>query len=204
MDTVHRYFAALYLSRIVPTLIKECRTVVTCLTNNTWVPKPNPDVAEVTLHLDDLDEKEQAAHNGPKGAVALRNDALLVVRGDMRLLTGCVQIAADADISHAQTIIESAGMYVSTRIKQPKPELAARYGGSSGLAFLDAKALKVPGSYEWQMRIGGQEWTNLPPSVKARVLVSGLTPVTLYSFRYRTLTDKGFSDWSMVASYLAR
>jgi hypothetical protein len=203
MDTVHRYFAAAYLSRIVPILIKECRTMVTCLTANVYVPNPNPPVAEVTIHIDDLEKKEELAHNGPKGSAAVRNDALLVVRGDIRLLTGCVQIAADADISHAQTIIESAGMYVTTRSRLGKPDLAARYGGAPGVAFLDAKALKVQGSYEWQMSTG-QEWTNLPPSVTATVQVTGLTPVTIYSFRFRTLTVKGFSEWSMVVTYLAR
>jgi hypothetical protein len=203
MDTVYRYFAALYASRAVPAYIKECRTVVTCLTNNAQVPITTPPLSQVTQDINTLDDREQEAHNGPKGSAAKRNDALLVVRGDMRHLKSCVQLAADADITHAQGIIEGAGMYVVTRVSKPKPPLAARYGGASGLVILDGKAIDGQGSYQWQMN-GGQAWVDLPPSVVATVVVSGLTPVTLYSFRYRTLTGVGFSDWSVPVTIIAR
>ena len=204
MDPVYRYYVALYASRSIPPYIKECRTVVTRLTGNTYIHTLNPDLAVVTTHIDTLDNCEQAAHNGPKGSAAKRNDALLVVRGDMSQLKGCVQVAADSDITHAQAIIESAGMYVVTRAPRPKPALAARYGGALGVVILDAKALRVQGSYEWQMSSDGVTWTGLPPSTKASVIVSGLTPVKLYSFRYRTLTGAGFSDWSTPVSIIAR
>jgi hypothetical protein len=204
VDTVYRYFAAMYASERVPVYLKECRTVVTKMTGNMYFVSLNLDLAQVTLHLDNLDDAEQAAHHGPKGSAAKRNDALLVVRGDMRQLRSGVQLVADSDITHAQAIIESAGMYVWTRAVTSKPDLAARYGGAPGLVLLDAKAFIGQGSYEWQMSTAPGVWTDLPPGVKASILVTGLTPVTLYSFRYRTLTKVGLSDWSMVTTIIAR
>src|SRR5580700_6089601 len=133
MEPVYRYFAALYGSRVVTTYVKECRTVVTKMTGNAYFPTTTPLLSLVSTHLDALEAAELAAHKGPKGSTAVRNDALLVVRGDMRQLMACVQIAADADITHAQTIIESAGMYVAKSRARAKPALAARYGSVSGL-----------------------------------------------------------------------
>jgi hypothetical protein len=199
---VYRYFAALYSSQAVPQYLKECRFVVTKMTGNPYFPTTNPALPVVTEHLDTLEDTELAAHNGPKGSIATRNVALLVVRGDMRLLKSGVQVAADADITHARDIIESAGMYVWTRAQKGKPDLAARYGGAPGLVILDAKAIDGQGSYQWQMSSDGTNWTDLPPSVEASVLVSGLTPVMLYSFRFRTLTKVGYSDWSTPVSII--
>src|SRR4051812_38472589 len=91
METVYRYFAAMYASRAVPQFVKECRFVVVKMTGNAYIPNPNPVLTLVTSHIDTLEAKEQAAHHGPKGSIAIRNDALLVVRGDMRQLKSCVQ-----------------------------------------------------------------------------------------------------------------
>ncbi len=93
----------------------------------------------------------------------------------MRQLKGCVQVAADADITHAQAIIEGAGMYVASSPTRPKQDLAARYGGSPGQVNLAARALVGQGSYQWQMLgTDHQTWIDLPPTVVAStsVLVS--------------------------------
>jgi hypothetical protein len=203
MDT-YRYFAALYASRRVPVFVKECRTVVIKMTGNPYFPSPYLDLSLVTDHIDTLEEAEQAAHHGPKGSVANRDVARLVVRGDMRQLTSFVQLVADADITHARAIIESAGMYVAKSAIRAKPNLAARYGGAPGLVDLVAKAIKSQGSYQWQMSSGGEDWTDLPPTVEASTSVAGLTPVTVCSFRFRTLTRAGFSDWSTAVSIIVR
>jgi hypothetical protein len=203
MDT-YRYFAALYASRAVSEYLKECRHIVSKMTGNSYFPAPNPSLTLVTTHLDTLEDTELAAHHGPKGSIATRNVALLVVRGDMRMLKSGVQLAADADITHAQVIIESSGMYVTTRTRKGKAQLAARYGGAPGLVILDAKAIDGQGSYQWQMCSDGKTWLDLPPGVEASTLVTGLTPVMLYSFRFRTLTKVGLSDWSTPVTFITR
>lgn len=203
MDTVYRYFAALYASRSVPKYLKECRTVVEKMTGNAYFPTTDPPLAKVAVHLDALEAAEQAAHQGPMGSTANRDVELLVVRGDMRKLRACVQVVADSDITHARAIIESAGMYVSTRAKAVKPPLKARYGSSSGEVVLDAKAIKGQGSYEWQMCTDQAAWTNLAPTATASTSVSGLTPARVYSFRFRAITSAGYTAWSTPVSIIA-
>jgi hypothetical protein len=203
MDIVYRYLAAMYASRAVSKFIKESRVVVDKTGKSSAVTNVNPPLAQVTLHIDALEAAEQVAHHGPKGSVAIRNAALLVVRGDMRQIKSCVQVAADNDVTHAQEIIEGCGLYVSQRPVKAKPPLGARYGDAPGLVHLDAMAIKGQGSYQWQMSSDQKSWSDLPPTVNASTSVSGLTPATVYYFRFRTLTRAGFSDWSTAVSIIA-
>jgi hypothetical protein len=203
MDITRRYFAALYPARSIPKYLKACRVVVDRMTGNPWFPDLGDELADATAHLDDLEDAEVAADGGPRGAATKRNAALLVVQGDMSRLKCSVQIAADADLTHAQEIIESAGMYVTKRGRKPKPLLAVRYGGAPGLVLLTARAIKGQGSYQWQMSSDQVNWLDLPPTVVASTAVAGLTPATIYWFRFRTLTKAGYSAWSAPVSIIA-
>ena len=203
MDTVYRYFAALYAFRSVAQFINQCRNVVDKMTDNPAFPTLAALLAQTTEHLDVLDDAEKAVFDGPKSAVADRNTALFVVRGDMRQLQTSAQVAADADLIRSQAIIEGAGMFASRRTKKPKPSLAARYGLVPGSLRLSAKAIKGAASYHWQIRTGEEPWSDLPPTTQSSTTVSGLTPVTICSFRFRTFSKDGFSDWSTVIDVIA-
>ena len=203
MDTVFRYFAAVYASRIVALYVRQCRVIVTKMTGNAYVTAPVPALAQVTKDIDALDLANQAALKGPKGSAKARNNALLVVKSDMRQLTGCVQVVCDSDITHAQTIIESCGMSVAKKAVRDKADLAVKYGAVSGLALLIARAFKGRGLHGWQMSTDEKTWTDLPATTKASTSVTGLTPATVYYFRHRTYTKVGYSDWSSVVTFIA-
>ena len=47
-------------------------------------------------------------------------------------------------------------------------------------------------------------WTDLPETFKTRTTVEGLLPATVYSFRLRTVTNNGPSEWSSSVSVLAQ
>jgi hypothetical protein len=68
---------------------------------------------------------------------------------------------------------------------------------------LDAKALPQPVQYRWQMSTDQATWTDLPESFITKSTVEGLTPATLYSFRLKTVTRKGPSEWSQPVTILA-
>ena len=202
MSLVQRCFAATYPSESVTEFVKESRHVVGKMGNSTYFTHLSALIGQTAIHTDTLESAHLKAHNGPKGGAAVRDPALLVVRGDMRLLKSNVQLAADADVTHAKEIIESAGMYVFTQGKKGKGSFAVKYAGPS-TARLDAKAFTGQGTYHWQMN-AGSEWADLPPTVTASCTVGGLTPVTLYSFRFRTFTKDGYSDWSAPVTFIAR
>lgn len=203
MEPIYRCFAALYPSRSVPVYIKECRHVVDKMTNNAHFTYLNLPLGAVTHDIDELQDAEQATLDGTPGSIAIRDSALLVVQGDMRHLKSSVQLVADANMTHAREIIESAGMSVATRTKTAKPELAVRQGAAPGDAHVSARAMKGRGTYHWQ--VGDQlTWTDLPATVISSTLVKGLTPATLRSFRFRTYTKDGFSEWSVPVMYIVR
>lgn len=202
MKTV-RYIVALYLSAVVATLIKQCQAIVSQMAQNSlW--QGNTLLALATAHIAELALAEQATHKGSPADTAKRDDALDLVRSDMRQLKAMVQAAADADLANAKTIIEGAGMSFVTRVLKPKQPLAVRLGEVPGAAILSAKLVKGALIHEWQMSSDQKSWSDLPWTKLASTAVAGLTPATIYYFRVRVRTAAGTSDWSPVISYIAQ
>jgi hypothetical protein len=203
MSAITRYFAALHAPSSVPHYIVQCRGIVTKMTGNPSFQKPTIDLLQVSKDIDEVDAAEQAAHQGPKGAIAVRDIKLLVVRSDMRQLKEYVQGCADADLGNAVAIIEGAGMYVVKRVTKGRGAIEARYGKVSGSVELTVKAHKGRVAYKWQMSTDQLAWSDLPESLVSTITISGLTPVTVYFFRFRTVTKAGLSDWSTAVSIVA-
>jgi hypothetical protein len=203
MSTVIRYLVALNLSRQIPLYTKECRAILGKMMPNPLFADAAPFLAKMSSDVDALDAAEQATHDGPKGTVSGRNDKLLVVKADMRQLKAIVQSAADANPAEAKTIIESAGMNVVKRVVNVKADITAKNGKIPGTVNLYARAVKGRASYQWQVSTDQHTWTDLPPTIHAKTTVTGLTPATVYAFRFRSLTAAGLSEWSTVVTIIA-
>ena len=80
-----------------------------------------------------------------------------------------------------------------TRTKLPT---SAKHGGAPGRVVLDTRALPKPVQYRWQMSTDQKTWTDLPETFTTKTTVEGLVPATVYSFRLRTVTRNGSSEWS--------
>jgi hypothetical protein len=203
MSTLYRAIVKLPPSRRVPQFLKECRVVVTRMTGNADFSNPPIDLAVVASHLDDLQKSEELAFRGPVGAVADRDAKREIVRSDIRMLCAFVQNIADADLALGPTIILSAGLSIKKRPMWTKPSFAARYGDVPGKVVLDVRSVGRRASYHWQISTNQTDWTDLPETVESSTSVDGLTPATVYYFRYRTVTRRGLSDWGMVLSVIA-
>ena len=69
---------------------------------------------------------------------------------------------------------------------------------------LVAKAVGTYAMYFWQVSTDGVHWADCPSSnAKAITTIVGLTPGTLYYFRFRAQTRKGMGDWSPSVSLIA-
>ena len=90
---------------------------------------------------------------------------------------------------------------VATRTKLP---FAVDYGGLMGTALLVALAVARDATYFWEMSSDQKVWVDLPSTMKAKTTATGLTPATVYYFRFRAQTRKAMGDWSTVVSYIAR
>jgi hypothetical protein len=202
MSLLIRFFAALYLSRMIPVYLKQCQAIAAKMAQISKFQGTL--LTQATANIEALAKAEQKTHKGSPADTALRNDALALVQSDMAALKALVQSAADADLANAQSIIESSGMGVVKRVFPPKPPLAAKHGEVPGAAGLHAKKVQGALVYQWQMSSDQKAWGDLPWSKKASTSVSGLSPATVYYFRFRVLTADGTSDWSAFITYIAQ
>jgi hypothetical protein len=180
----------------VPRYLMACRHIVSRMTGNPSFPAPMPPLAEVSADLDALKASEETARIGGKGMAQARDVALRKAHTKVNLLKAYVQSVANAEPDRAEAIVLSAGMNVkkpSTRTKLP---LKAKHGDAPGRVVLDAKALPKPVFYRWQMSTDQQTWTDLPETFRTKSVVEDLVPATVYSFRLRTVTNNGPSEWS--------
>ena len=113
-----------------------------------------------------------------------------------------MQQVADANVSTAESIIQSAGMNVKKVTLHTKGDIAAQHGTVSGSAHLIAKAAASRASYEWQYSTDQKTFTNAPSTLQAKTDVAGLTMGTTYFFRVRPVTKTGEGNWSQVVSLL--
>jgi hypothetical protein len=166
------------------------------MTGNNNFLEPTPPIAEVSKSLDDLAAAEELAQRGGKGMVQQRDVSLRQAHLNMTLLKAYVQTKANAEPERAEAIVHSAGMNVAKPRTRTKLPTSAKHGGAPGRVVLDAKALPKPVQYRWQMSTDQETWTDLPETFKTKTTVEGLVPATVYSFRLRTITRNGASDWS--------
>jgi hypothetical protein len=111
---------------------------------------------------------------------------------------------AEGLTSDAISAVESAGLKVRKSTAQHKQVLAVKDGLTSGSVQLVAKAVAAVATYYWQYSLDGKTWTSCPDTLKAEADVSGLTTAQTYSFRFRTLTRAGASDFSQIVTHLVK
>jgi len=181
-----------------------CRLVVTMMTNNPSFPAPTPPLSDVSAALDSLEASEELARKGGKGMVKLRDIALRKAHNKMTVLRAYVQSVANAELDQAEAILLSAGMKVGKPRTRTKLPVEVKHGDAAGRVVLDAKALPHPVQYRWQMSTDQTTWTDLPDTFKTKSVVEGLVPARIYSFRLRTVTNNGPSEWSPPVSIVAQ
>ena len=88
-------------------------------------------------------------------------------------------------------------MNVKTFTLAGKRSFAVKQGALSGAVTIVAASAGPRSSYEWEMSSdGGKTWQALPPTMQAKTAASGLQAGATYTFRYRSVTKTGPSDWS--------
>ena len=101
-------------------------------------------------------------------------------------------------------LIVGAGIGVKKRTRRNKPPVQAVDGPTSGSVWLLCLRLAKTATYFWQFSLDQKAWTDAPETMRAKLLLSGLTPGQTYYFRFRALTRKGPVDYSQVVSLLVR
>lgn len=154
-------------------------------------------LATLRTDTDALVAKQTATKTVPPTATATQRDvALLKVQNDLRGLRLDVQALADADTTHAEDIVTSAGMKVKKQGAINKQDFLVKNGLISGSMILVAKGIeKVRGAHDWGMSMDGTNWTPITPTLVATTEVAGLTKGSIWDFRHRNILKDGPTDW---------
>jgi hypothetical protein len=185
-------------------LLAFAKAVQTALTGNPHFPNPTPTLAVLAADIAAFDLAETAAASKTKGAATNRNGKKAKVVQDLRHLRDYVQGVAENVTTDPLTVVESAGLKVKKARTQHKQALVVKDTTTSGTVSLVAKAVALVATYYWQYSLDGKTWTSCPDTMKASIIVAGLTAGQTYSFRFRTLTRAGASDFTQVVTHLVR
>jgi hypothetical protein len=185
-------------------LVAFARTVLLALTNNPRFPAPNPSLAVLSADVTAFDQAETAATGKAPSTASQRDVKRAKVVQDLRHIRDYVQGVVEASPSDAITTAESAGMRIKKQSARSKQALDVKDGAVTGTASLVAKAVASIATYFWRCSLDGKTWTSAPETMKAATTVVGLTPGQSYSFRVRTLTRAGASDFSQVVVHIVK
>jgi cell pole-organizing protein PopZ len=196
--------AALMLPKQNKVLITVAKAIVDRMSNNPLFPSPTPTLASVQADITAFEDAEIQAASKAKGAAAARDAKARKVKEDLHHLRDYVQSVAEAQANPAAAaaVIESAFMTVRKPGTRTKPALRARNTGVSGNVSLDAKAVAHAATYYWQFSLDQQTWTNVPETMRAKALITGLMSARIHYFRFRALTRAGEIGFSQVVSLL--
>jgi hypothetical protein len=203
--SMHKTLAALKLPTQVPALLAVTHAILTAMTDNPSFPSPTPPLAAVSSALAELSDAEVATRTRTRGTVAARNAKRASLVTLLVQLKAYVQGVADADPEHADARIESAGMYVKKNTAPAKPVFQVKPGAVSGSVRVAARSAGDRASYQWAWSPdGGTSWRPARATLQATTVFAGLPAGSTCSFRYRTVTTRGGTDWSEALTVLVR
>jgi hypothetical protein len=177
-------------------LIGYARAIVRSMASNPRFPSPDPPLEKIDEAIVALDAAQTATCSRTAGTVPARDEKRRVLAMRLDQLLTHIQATADADPDSAASIIESAGVHVEKARTVPARAFTAKRGKVSGSVALTAPWTRGA-AYDWAVSLdGGETWTSLPVTVKAKTTVASLTPGTRALCRCRTITSDGARAWS--------
>jgi hypothetical protein len=197
-----RVIATLDKSRRIGNRITYAKFVAQCFASDPTFSAPPLPLAVFEADIAALEAAQATSLTRALGTAVARDAALDKVRGDLALLRTYVQTLADRSEGLAAVLVAAAGMNVKNVKGPSKPLFVVKPGRVSGSVHLLVKAPKTRTSYDWQYAREGDPYVAADSTTRADRWLAGLTPLAWYSFRYRTVTKDGVSDWSEPLSFL--
>jgi hypothetical protein len=198
--TTHRSLAVLDLPKRINVLITYADAVVKGMTGNTSFPTPSPALTTVSAAITSLQNAETAALARTKGAVATRNAQRAALVSLLEQLRSYVQSVTDANPENGPAIIQSAGLAVRKPVIRSPRVFAAKPGATSGTVRIVAPSAAPRSSYDWQYSTDGKTWVDLPPTLQAKMTLTGQTTGATLELRYRWVLKAGASNWQTPVS----
>ncbi len=175
------------------------------MTGNSSFTTPFPPLQDVRDGLASYNTALAAAADGGREQTSLKNGARAELSSLLRQLALYVQQASAGN----EAAILSSGLGVR-KTRQPAgvlppPEwVTLRTNNVSGRFHLTCKPVRNARSYEVEARTSGDAaWTNRASYSSSRMVVEGLTPGVVYTFRVRPIGAAGPGGFSDPVSAMA-
>ena len=186
-------------------LITFGRNSVTQMTGNPVYPNPCVPLATMTTSLDRCSEAIEAALNGGKLEIAMRDQEIATLIGLLRQQAAYVEAVAADDLTK---LLSSGFEAVSTnraQIELPKPNILRLENSASAQLALRVEPVPTAKAYEVRMSYGPNGWQAVGVFTQARrIVVADLTPGTTYTFQVRAIGGStGSSEWSDPMSHMS-
>lgn len=199
-----RTLIALNPPRRVHDFLMHARVIAARLSEDPRFSPPPPSLVAFEADVAALEAALIASASRASGSANARKACQAKVALGLQILQAYVQSMANASTADdAALLIELAGMSVKNALGPSKQAFVVKRGPTADSAHAYARARRTRASYEWQMSTDGERWVSVPSTVRADAAFHGLEALTLYWFRYRTVTREGTSDWSDAVSFRA-
>jgi hypothetical protein len=186
-----------------PLLVTRARNIVQSMTGNSWFPSPRPLLATVEDAIEALSAAEAATYGGGEAQTSIRNRKGLDLRILLDELRSYVQSIAEANVEHARSIIESAGMHVKKARPAGRQGFRLINGRVSGEvdAFTDQAGNRA--SYEWVFSLDEcVTWMVWRVTTSANTTITDLPVGARAWVRYRSIVKNVTGDWSEPAAII--
>lgn len=186
---------ALNIPDDVNEVVASNNAIIIALEGNPLFPELALKVTELRTSNKLLEATEASFNSMPQKATKNeRDDVLLLVIKNLRAIGRGVQELADADVTHAATIITSAGLAVKKSAGRTKVVNTAEDGDEDGSVVLTGQA---SGPHDWRISTDELNWSYLPSSLMAKTIVRNLVSGTVYYFQNRRmLANSERGEWS--------
>ena len=195
------------VDRKIGNFITQSNAIVLEMTGSPYFPTPPSPFLTVTGHITALQTAETLARTKVAGAAAARDIRYEAVLKDLRSYQNFVQDLADAasDRPTAIAIIEASGFGLRVFGVRVKPPLSAKLTTVSGAVRLIAISEGKKATYNWQMSLdNGVTYIDMPSTLVAKAMATGLPLYVKILFRVRTLSGLGLSTWCTAVSIITQ
>ncbi len=181
-------------------LMKSKVVVAQALANATTFSSISGLLTQLGTDCQALDVAQTKVANNGKGATTARDAQWRVLQKSLRAFVAGVQGLCDAapDTARALGIAGEAALEAKLAPVHVVDGFRSKLLGNGAVRLYGRRHVQRRSGafFEWQMSLDGKIWTSLPTTNGARTTVSGLTPGSSVSFRYRTTLKEVTSDWS--------
>ena len=161
--------------------------------------------AQMNPLTDAVSSADQLVDTRVRGAkparTSARNDCEAAHRKNA---TYCEETINGLPVDQQGNAVAHSGYGQKGKRKAGKAAHAARRGAVAGEAIVDIKAVARHGTIQYVHAYSinnAQTWVELPPTLAAHITVPGLPVGTTVLFRWRTLLDGVYGDWSPSLPY---